>query len=67
MGLTIIQIELEFGNFGVFEEGGKPENPEKTWATLVGGECFQHCAIHLFCVYIIKFCYCFLSVIRFSV
>jgi len=25
--LTIIQIELEFGN--VFEERGKPENPEK--------------------------------------
>ena len=45
----------------VFAEGGKPKNPEKTprgkdenqhagsgnrtRATLVGGECFDHCAI----------------------
>ena len=27
--LTIIQIELEFGNVGFFEETGKPEYPEK--------------------------------------
>jgi len=30
--LTIIQIELEFGNVGFFEERGKPEYPEKNFS-----------------------------------